>query len=67
MLYEAITRAVLIGADAPQLTADDLRTAATALDTHAATLGPSSDGGFWLFGSREQVPAAHAPSDRPAR
>jgi len=51
-------RAVLIGADAPQLTADDLRTAATALDTHAATLGPSVDGGFWLFGSREQVPAA---------
>lgn len=51
-------RALLIGADAPQLRAEDLITACRALDTHDHVLGPSEDGGFWLFGTRIPVPDA---------
>jgi hypothetical protein len=47
--------ALLIGADAPQLRSDDLLTAITALATHERVIGPSLDGGFWLFGSRTAV------------
>ena len=57
-------RAVLIGADAPQLRADDVLAACAALDTHDHTIGPSEDGGFWLFGTRIAVPE-HAWSDTP--
>jgi uncharacterized protein len=51
-------RAVLLGADAPQLHADDLLAACSALDTHDHALGPSEDGGFWLFATRVSVPEA---------
>ena len=57
-------RAVLIGADAPQLRADDLLAACRALDAHEHALGPSEDGGFWLFATRIVVPDA-AWSDTP--
>ena len=57
-------RAVLIGADAPQLRAEDLLAACAALDAHAHALGPSEDGGFWLFATRVAVPDA-AWSDTP--
>lgn len=57
-------RVALIGADAPQLRADDLLAACAALDTHAHALGPSEDGGFWLFATRSAVPDA-AWSDTP--
>lgn len=57
-LRERHGRAVLIGADAPQLHADDLLAACAALDTHAYALGPSEDGGFWLFATRGTVPDA---------
>lgn len=56
--------AVLLGADAPQLRAEDLLGACTALDTHTHALGPSEDGGFWLFATRVAVPDA-AWSDTP--
>jgi hypothetical protein len=49
--------ALLLGADAPQLRADDLVAAVRALDDHDRVLGPSADGGFWLFGTRKPVPA----------
>ncbi len=48
--------AVLIGADAPQLRADDVLAACAALDTHDHAIGPSEDGGFWLFATRIAVP-----------
>jgi rSAM/selenodomain-associated transferase 1 len=57
-------RALLIGADAPQLRADDLLAACMALDTHDHAIGPSEDGGFWLFGTRIAVPE-HAWLDTP--
>ncbi len=49
--------ALLLGADAPQLRVDDLVAAVRALDDHDHVLGPSADGGFWLFGTRKPVPA----------
>ncbi|MDQ3494652.1 MAG: DUF2064 domain-containing protein, partial [Pseudomonadota bacterium] len=49
--------ALLLGADAPQLRADDLVAAVRALDDHDHVFGPSADGGFWLFGTRKPVPA----------
>lgn len=53
--------AMLIGADAPQLTADALGEAARWLGADAASqprqvLGPATDGGFWLFGSNRVIP-----------
>lgn len=48
--------AVLLGADTPQVTADDLIAAVQALDTHDHAIGPSIDGGFWLFATRGGVP-----------
>ena len=56
VLRERHGRVVLIGADAPQLCADDLIAACTALDAHDSVIGPSADGGFWLFGTRTAVP-----------
>jgi uncharacterized protein len=44
--------ALLLGADAPQLRADDLLAACAALATHDYVLGSSADGGFWTFGGR---------------
>jgi uncharacterized protein len=49
-------RAILIGADAPQIGANDLLEVCSALDTHNHALGPSEDGGFWLFATRADVP-----------
>lgn len=51
-------QALLIGADAPQLAAADLRDACDALHTQPCTLGPSADGGFWLLGTRGPLPEA---------
>ncbi|MDE2155212.1 MAG: DUF2064 domain-containing protein [Xanthomonadaceae bacterium] len=53
-------QALLIGADAPQLTPAMLRAARAALDDPATpfVLGGASDGGFWLFGGRMPVPQA---------
>lgn len=50
--------ALLIGADAPQLQATDLQAACHALRTADAVIGPSVDGGFWLFGGRAALPDA---------
>lgn len=52
---------ILLGADAPQIDADDLQNAVAWLECDAAhsVLGPAADGGFWLFGSnRRQAHAA---------
>lgn len=63
-LRERHGRALLIGADAPQLRVEDVLAACTALDTHDHAIGPSEDGGFWLFGTRIAAPE-HAWSDTP--
>jgi len=53
--------AMLIGADAPQLTADELGDAARWLDAGGEpeprqVLGAATDGGFWLYGSNRVIP-----------
>ena len=49
--------ALLLGADAPQIEAGDIIAAAHALASHQHVIGPSADGGFWLFATRGRVPA----------
>jgi len=49
---------ILLGADAPQLTAALLRQASGWLQQNDARLvaGPANDGGFWLFGANRIIP-----------
>ncbi len=51
---------LLIGADAPQICADDIAAAASFLNHEQLriVLGPASDGGFWCVGSNHQLPIA---------
>lgn len=51
-------RALLIGADAPQLTTALLQHALGLLDDPRTpfVIGDASDGGFWLFGGRAEIP-----------
>jgi len=51
--------AVLIGSDIPDATADAIAQAFRALENHAAVLGPSPDGGYWLVGFRRRVAPFH--------
>jgi uncharacterized protein len=48
---------ILIGADAPQISADDFQKAATFLHHTSARLviGPASDGGFWCVGANRRI------------
>ena len=51
--YEGI---IFLGADSPQIEPDDLRMAInSAIKQQAIVLGPSSDGGFWLWGSGKRL------------
>ena len=49
---------IVIGSDAPGLTAHLLRDAAAALALHDAVIGPAADGGYYLLGFRAPVPFA---------
>jgi glycosyltransferase A (GT-A) superfamily protein (DUF2064 family) len=49
-------RCVLIGADCPAQSVQDLERAARALDTHDVVVQPSWDGGYVLIGLREPHP-----------
>lgn len=44
--------ALLLGADAPQIRADDLIMACASFAANEYALGPSEDGGFWAFGGK---------------
>ena len=50
-------RVLMIGADAPQVSAGLLARACSALDGAGTpfAMGPAVDGGFWLFGGRQAV------------
>ncbi|MFP4473107.1 MAG: TIGR04282 family arsenosugar biosynthesis glycosyltransferase [Candidatus Omnitrophota bacterium] len=50
------SKAVLIGSDAPQITADIVQQAFDALNTHDAVLGPARDGGYYLIGLNQSCP-----------
>ena len=51
---------MVIGSDAPGLTAARLREAAAALATHDAVIGPALDGGYYLLGFRAPILFAFA-------
>lgn len=45
-------KALIIGSDCPELTADLLQTAFNLLDSHDFVLGPVHDGGYYLLGMK---------------
>ncbi len=51
---------ILVGADLPQIRPEDLQRSARHLraDSRPGVLGPSSDGGFWLFGANSLLPTS---------
>lgn len=49
---------VLIGADLPDLTVQDLLNASELLQRQPLVLGPATDGGYWLLGVAATVPSA---------
>jgi uncharacterized protein len=51
------SRAVIIGADCPDLGAEVLNRAFALLEAHDAVIGPSLDGGYCLIGLRRSTPA----------
>lgn len=62
---ELLTRhghAILLGSDAPQLEADDLREAVGWISEPRDprfVFGPARDGGFWIFGGNRPLPESH--------
>ena len=54
---------ILIGADAPDLTAELLHSAVEALGRSAAAIGPAKDGGYWLIGMVRAVPGVFEDID----
>jgi len=49
--------ALLLGADSPLLSPDDILAGIRALESHPFALGRAKDGGFFLFAGREAVPS----------
>ena len=47
---------ILMGSDLPNIMADDIRLAESALSSSDVVFGPSADGGFWLIGLRTPFP-----------
>jgi len=59
-LLKQFPAALLVGADAPQLTPDDLSDARDwlAYSEPRLCLGPARDGGFWLVGANRRLPSS---------
>lgn len=59
-IYETLLknhqRVLLIGADIPQISVSILQAARSALDDNDFVLGPSTDGGYYLFGGKTSLP-----------
>lgn len=53
---EGNQRVVIVGSDCPSLTAQHLAQALRVLRTHKLTIGPASDGGYYLIGLSRPVP-----------
>lgn len=54
------SRVVIIGSDCPEVSAEDVQAAWTALAQHDLVLGPAEDGGYWLIGLRAPEPRLFA-------
>jgi len=57
---DGMERVVTIGTDCPELDASILIQAFQALEDHDLVLGPATDGGYYLIGLRQFVPALFA-------
>jgi glycosyltransferase A (GT-A) superfamily protein (DUF2064 family) len=55
-LLATYERVILIGADIPQICSDLLAQAVSALDSNNFVIGPSRDGGYYLFAGRKSLP-----------
>jgi rSAM/selenodomain-associated transferase 1 len=53
---EGARRVVIIGSDSPSLPSDYVRAAFDALVSHDLVLGPTTDGGYYLIGTRSATP-----------
>jgi len=63
-MLDGASFAIIVGADCPALTADDLRLARDGLaDGCDAVVGPAEDGGYYLIGLRRPRPAIFAGID----
>ena len=49
-------KVVIIGTDLWTLEIQDIKNAFRALENHAAVIGPSTDGGYYLLGIKEVIP-----------
>lgn len=55
------SRAILVGSDCPDLDYSDIQTAMQQLQNgHDAVIGPAHDGGYYLLGLRQPLPALFA-------
>ncbi|HPJ96555.1 MAG TPA: TIGR04282 family arsenosugar biosynthesis glycosyltransferase [Syntrophales bacterium] len=55
LFSEAFQEIIMIGSDAPDLPAEFIEEAFTALANHDAVLGPACDGGYYLIGFRRGI------------
>ncbi|MBF4984013.1 TIGR04282 family arsenosugar biosynthesis glycosyltransferase [Nonlabens mediterrranea] len=55
--FKTHDKVVIIGSDMHDLTTQDLDKAFELLDSHDAVMGPAIDGGYYLLGFKQQVPA----------
>jgi rSAM/selenodomain-associated transferase 1 len=62
-LADGFLRVVLIGSDTPTLPLAPIRAACAALDDHDLSIGPTSDGGYYLIGMRAAHPGVFANID----
>ena len=58
---EGARRCVVVGSDCPAMTADHLREALVALDAAEVTVGPATDGGYWLIGIAAEAASRALP------
>ncbi|MDN4017640.1 TIGR04282 family arsenosugar biosynthesis glycosyltransferase [Zwartia panacis] len=56
-VFENVDLAIMIGTDAPSLTANHLEQAARDLEAHDAVLVPARDGGYTLIGLNQCIPS----------
>lgn len=56
MVRGPVDRAVIVGADCPDLTAARIAQAFTALERHDLVVGPARDGGYYLIGLARAAP-----------
>ena len=60
---EGYTKIVVIGSDMYDLTNEDIRRAFASLDENDAVLGPAKDGGYYLLGMKQLIPAVFHSKD----